>query len=712
MSLNKNKISIYFSIIFFSWSFAQEKGFPTDSIRNSSLDEVIVTGQINPTSIKKSVHNVIVINRKQIEQVAANNLADVLNFNLNLNIIPNAQTGRSTISFFGLDSEYFNILIDNIPMVSDNGVGNNIDLTQINLDNIERIEIVEGAMGVEYGANAVSGVINIITKTSIDHDWRIQAYIQEETVSDEYTWFDQGRHIQSINVAHNINEKWMAKIGVNRNDFAGFLNQKQGENYYQNDGLRGYEWLPKEQLTSNALLNYKGNNFRLVYKFEYFNERINFYDASVRANIETENQTSNPSATDKIYTTNRFVNNLNIYGQLNSGANYNVALSYQQQQRDLNEFNYYILSRERSNESDETYQSSKVLFSKGTLNNIFKRDASNFQLGYEARYMEGFDTQASGSITQQDKTNTQTNVAVFGTSEFKLSQKMSLRPGIRYEYNTLFHSKFLGSLSARYLMANGFELRGNLGTSYRVPNFEELYYYFVDSNHDVQGNEDLKPENGYSAFLNLKKRSWINNLSLINNLKISYLDVSDKIDLAVVNATPLQYQYINIDTYKLIGFTLENTLKMEDLSFNLGATVQGISRINNSEANSNDKFLYNLQLNTSASYFVKPIETAFTLLLKYNGDQEQYYATGTDSVGNSTFSLAKTEAYSWVDASVKKSFLDRKIEATLGARNLFDVTNVNVSSSTTGGTHSTSNNSLLLGYGRSFYLKLLYNLNF
>ncbi len=712
MSLNKNKISIYFSIIFFSWSFAQEKGFPTDSIRNSSLDEVIVTGQINPTSIKKSVHNVIVINRKQIEQVAANNLADVLNFNLNLNIIPNAQTGRSTISFFGLDSEYFNILIDNIPMVSDNGVGNNIDLTQINLDNIERIEIVEGAMGVEYGANAVSGVINIITKTSIDHGWRIQAYIQEETVSDEYTWFDQGRHIQSINVAHNINEKWMAKIGVNRNDFAGFLNQKQGENYYQNDGLRGYEWLPKEQLTSNALLNYKGNNFRLVYKFEYFNERINFYDASVRANIDTENQTSNPSATDKIYTTNRFVNNLNIYGQLNSGANYNVALSYQQQQRDLNEFNYYILSRERSNESDETYQSSKVLFSKGTLNNIFKRDASNFQLGYEARYMEGFDTQASGSITQQDKTNTQTNVAVFGTSEFKLSQKMSLRPGIRYEYNTLFHSKFLGSLSARYLMANGFELRGNLGTSYRVPNFEELYYYFVDSNHDVQGNENLKPENGYSAFLNLKKRSWINNLSLINNLKISYLDVSDKIDLAVVNATPLQYQYINIDTYKLIGFTLENTLKMEDLSFNLGATVQGISRINNSEANSNDKFLYNLQLNTSASYFVKPIETAFTLLLKYNGDQEQYYATGTDSVGNSTFSLAKTEAYSWVDASVKKSFLDRKIEATLGARNLFDVTNVNVSSSTTGGTHSTSNNSLLLGYGRSFYLKLLYNLNF
>tara|TARA_R110002033_G_scaffold81409_3_gene132280 strand:+ start:1497 stop:3578 length:2082 start_codon:yes stop_codon:yes gene_type:complete len=692
-------------------SFSQETT-KKDSIKLGSLDEVVVTGQYNPTSIKKSVHNVIVINRKQIEQVAANNLADLLNFNLNLNIIPNAQTGRSTISFFGLDSQYFNILIDNIPMVSDNGFGNNIDLTQINLDDIERIEIVEGAMGVEYGANAVSGVINVITKKSIGNDWRIQAYLQEETVSDEYAWFDEGRHIQSLSIAHNINEKWMAKIGANRNDFAGFLNTKQGRDYYENDGYRGYEWLPKQQLTTNALLNYKGDNFRIIYKFEYFNEQINYFDSAVRANINTENQTSNPSATDKIFTTNRFVNNINIDGNLNSGANYNVALSYQQQERDLNEFNYYILSRERSNESDETYQSSKVLFSKGTIGNLIKSDFYNFQLGYEARYMEGFDTQASGSVTQQDKTNRQTNLAVFASTELNLSKNFSLRPGVRYEHNTLFDSKLLGSLSARYLMKNGFELRGNIGTSYRVPNFEELYYYFVDSNHDVQGNENLNPENGYSAFINLKKRSWFNDFSLVNNLKFSYLDVSDKIDLAVVNATPLQYQYINIDTYKLMGFSIENTLRANDFSFNLGATLQGISRINSNEDNSNDEFLYNIQVNTSASYYLEPWETAFTLLLKYNGEQEQYYASGSDSEGNSTFSLAKTDAYSWVDASVKKSFLDRKIDVTLGARNLFDVTNVNISNTTSGGTHSTSNSSLLLGYGRSFYLKLLYNLNF
>ena len=713
MSLNKKNFCIYFSLFLVSFSFSQEtKEIAKDSTKIETLEEVVITGQYNPQSIKKSVHNVIVINRTQIEQQAANNLADLLNFNLNLNIIPNSQSGKSTISFFGLDAQYFNILVDNIPLVSDNGLGNNIDLTQVNLDDVERIEIVEGAMGVEYGANAVSGVINIITKKSIYNDWKIQTYIQEETVSDEYAWFDEGRHIQSISVSHNINEKWFAKFSFNRNDFAGFFNDRQGESYYQNDGLRGYEWLPKHQIVTNALLNYTTKNFRLFYKFEYFNEEINYYDATVRANINVGNQTSNPSATDRVFRTNRWVNNLNIDGHLNSGANYNVSLSYQQQKRKLNEFNYFILTQERSNETDETYQSSKVLFSKGTIDNLVKSDVYNFQLGYEARYIEGFDTQASGDITQINKTNTQNNIALFGSSEVKLTDNFSLRLGVRYEHNSLFNSKFLGSLSARYLLKGGFELRGNIGSSYRVPNFEELYYYFVDSNHDVRGNENLDPENGFSAFVNLKKRSWFKDVSLINNLKFSYIDLSNKIDLAIINSTPLQYQFINIDSFKLMGITLDNTLKTGGLSFNLGATFQGISRINENEVNGEDGFLYNFQINTSASYFYKKWNTSFTMLLKYNGKQDNYIASGTDDNGNSLFTKATTEAYSWLDASVKKSFFKNKVDVTLGSRNLLDITNVNVSNASTGSTHSTNNSALLLGYGRSYYLKLLYNLNF
>lgn len=710
MNLNKNIFILFFSLLFSFLFFAQE--IEKDTTQIQFLNEVVITGQYNPTTIKKSINNVTVISRAQIENQAANSLADVLNFNLNLTILPSSQTGKSTISFFGLDGQYFNILIDNIPLVSDSGLGNNIDLTQINLDDIERIEIVEGAMGVEYGANAVSGVINIITKKYAEEAWNIQFLAQEETVSNEYAWFDKGRHIQGVNISHNLSDKLYARIGFNRNDFAGFFDSKQGQNHYQNNGLRGYEWLPKTQYNTNTFINYKGNKFTLFYKFEYFNEILNYYDETVRSNIDVENQTSNPSSTDKTYRTNRFVNNININGTFNSGARYDASLSYQEQKRDLNQFNYYIITQQKSDETNETYQSSKVLFSKGTINNLIKNDHYNFQLGYEAKYNKGFDTQASGSVTQEDKKYTQNNFALFTSSEWKITDDLSARPGFRYEYNSKFNSKLLASLSLRQQLKNGLELRGNIGTSYRTPNFQELYYYFVDSNHDVQGNQNLNPEKGYTAFINLKKTTAIPNGIVTNTLKTSYIDIKDKIDLAIINSTPLQYEYININAYKLWGLTTENSFKKEDWNFNFGATIQGISRIAANETNASNDFLYSFQVNTSSTYIFKKWDSAFSLLFKYNGAQYDYAASDVDEEGNSVFTKSKTNAYSWLDASIKKSFLNKNIQATIGARNILDITSVAISNTNSGSTHSTINSGLLLGYGRSYYLKLLYNLNF
>ena len=157
-----------------------------DSVRVNTLDEVLLFGnQYTISSIDKELFTVNTISAQQINQVGANNLADILNQQLNISITPNAADGRSTISMFGLSGDYVKILVDNVPLVSDNGYGNNIDITQINLEDIARIEIAEGAMGVLYGDNAVAGVINIITKKSTASKWNIRVSLQEETVGEE-----------------------------------------------------------------------------------------------------------------------------------------------------------------------------------------------------------------------------------------------------------------------------------------------------------------------------------------------------------------------------------------------------------------------------------------------------------------------------------------------------------------------------------------------
>lgn len=281
--MNKHLL-LYFIILLICTPLVAQQGIPNDTTKVESLDEVIVTGQHNPQSVGKSVFEVKVISRKDIERQGGNNLADILNTTLNLNITPNTATGKSGVSLFGLDSQYFKVLVDNVPIINEEGMGNNTDLTLINLDDVERVEIVEGAMGVQYGANAVSGIINVITKKSSRNDWDISTYIQEESVGDEYEWFNKGRHIQSLRVGHKLNEYLFANIGYTRNDFAGYWSDRMGEKYDRNDNRRGHEWLPKLQQNAKALLSYRKNDFSIFYRFDYLNENIENYSKLVAVN--------------------------------------------------------------------------------------------------------------------------------------------------------------------------------------------------------------------------------------------------------------------------------------------------------------------------------------------------------------------------------------------------------------------------------------------
>src|SRR5690606_8366431 len=113
------------------------------------LEEVVLTGQYNPQSVNKSVFEVEVLTQQDIQLLAGNNLADVLTQTLNMNVVPNANGGKTGIQQFGFGSDYVKILVDNVPLIGDSGFGNAIDVSQINLDDIERIEIIEGSMGVQ-----------------------------------------------------------------------------------------------------------------------------------------------------------------------------------------------------------------------------------------------------------------------------------------------------------------------------------------------------------------------------------------------------------------------------------------------------------------------------------------------------------------------------------------------------------------------------------
>ena len=92
----------------------------------------------------------------------------------------------------------------------------------------------------------------------------------------------------------------------------------------------------------------------------------------------------------------------------------------------------------------------------------------------------------------------------------------------------------------------------------------------------------------------------------------------------------------------------------------------------------------------------------------------QQFVQDNDANGNAVFLLSEFEGYSLLDASVRKSFFKNKFDVTLGSRNLLDVGTQRVSRNGGGntGVHSAGDANNLLAYGRSYFLKLTYNLNF
>ncbi len=708
MSIIRRVLFIVFCCVHLALWSQQQDSIPQ---KTEDLEAVVVTGQYNQQSVDKSVFEVKVINRKDIERQAGNNLADILNQTLNINIIPNASTGKSGVQLFGLDAQYFKILVDNIPLINDEGFGNNTDLTQINLDDIERIEIVEGAMGVQYGANAVSGIINIITKKSSRQKWQISPYIQEETIGNEYNWVDEGRHIQSVKVGHNFNESLYGSATFTRNNFNGYWGEKEGESYLYNDGNRGYEWLPKEQYTAKSLWSYKKKNFNIFYKFEFFDETTNKYAEEVRENYNPATETTQPVASDEIFTSTRLFHHLNANGQVFKNLHYDVSMSYQDQTRDVETYNYRIRTGEKFDVENYEYESRKTYYSKGNFSNFLPKKASDIQVGYEVNTIKGFASSISGMYDSGNIERTLGSYDVFASSEFVLTDRFSFRPGARVLFSSNFNTQVAASLSTKYIFNNGWELRGILGTSPRLPSYSELYTYLVDVNHDVRGNTALNPEQGTSAFLHLKKKCKIKDWYLSTKLSGWFMNVKDRIEMVIINQSPLQYEYTNIDTYNAWGLTLTNSAMINQFRINGGITFSGVSKVLESEEDVSDDYLYGIQLNTNVSYRVPKWKTVFSAYLKYNGPQYQYVQQ-TDDTGQISVVRGKQSDFSWLDATVRKSFLkDNKLETTLGVRNMLDITTIR-NTAVAGTAHTAGSNNTMLGYGRSYFVKLVYNLNF
>ena len=654
--------------------------------KDIQLDELVVTGQYSPQSVKNSVYQTRVLDEARIESQGAQSLTEVLANELNIRFSRDNAVGNSSISLQGLSGQNVKVLLDGVPVVGRSGVGNEIDLAQINVNTIERIEIVEGPMAVNYGADALAGVINIITKNHTGK-WNLNVGLQEETVGKEFSWFDQGIHNLSLSGGYQFNAKWSAQSDARLYKFGGW-------------GGTGRDklWYPKSQYFQSGQVKYSTNKFSIYYRLDYLNETIENLGEPEQVNSHDD-----PFAFDKEYLTDRWMHQIQSEFSVGKGTMHTV-LSYTDYNRRTHRFKAFLLEgvpNVTTSSGQDTIKFQTTFF-RNTLN-----DALQGRLGiteWQAQFgVDGTLERANGSsLSTGDKE--MTDLGLFATTEIEIGESLKIRPGIRLTYNSIFDANPSASINLKYDATNHTQMRLSYGRGFRAPSLRELYHEFIDANHNIVGNDQLEPE--YSNNINGDITHQFGNNGWKLQTSGFYNDIDNRISYFTPEGTNQATTYTNIHQFKTLGAAGNLTYQGEKLTLKTGASYIGRYHNLSDEATALDvpQFLYSPEFITQLSYTF--IGIRLSGFYKFAGANKQYLLVD-DGNGNSNPELRQVDSFHLLDLTVTKTWTDA-LTIGIGAKNILNLTSVNNNISSGGAHSSNSDGRSSVAYGRSFFLKINY----
>ena len=137
------------------------------------VENIIVTESRIPTIVSESLSAISVITREDIERYQATDLYDLMSRLPGVSMLRNGVRGSATsLSIRGNQGDHSLFLVDGVRIGS--ATLGSATLGLINTNSIERIEVVRGPKSNLYGADAMGGVVNIITREAADMDALMQ----------------------------------------------------------------------------------------------------------------------------------------------------------------------------------------------------------------------------------------------------------------------------------------------------------------------------------------------------------------------------------------------------------------------------------------------------------------------------------------------------------------------------------------------------------
>ncbi len=403
------------------------------------LDEAMVSttafGQEQAiTDVQASVQ---VLDQKMIKSTSGRTVAQVLNEAIGLNVKDGGST--TNISIRGFDDSHTLILVDGLRRTGKYG---NSDISGISLEDIERIEIVRGPMSALYGADAVGGVVNIITKEAGKGTTAKVSVLGGIADNGER---ETGIVRTTVNVGGEKVSHTISAEATERGD-------------YREDGTSIATDLRRE---SHQFLSY-GN-------------RVKFGEDTLRTRLEFVRQDDNGVSSTGVSTHEK-------------EKRYQASAIYTHGEDDYiidTNFGYgYSDTNVNRSGTDETtkYKQAEV---NAYLRHFTTDNVVNI-IGIGARY-EDID------VSIYTQTADRKNFNVLYQNEWSITENFSTVLGIRYDDFSDFGDSTNPRVSAKYDINNVY-FRAGYGEAFKAPGFTNMYSSFTRGPYLIYGNPNLQPE--------------------------------------------------------------------------------------------------------------------------------------------------------------------------------------------------------------------------
>lgn len=486
------------------------------------IKEITITATRLPSDITKVTPFVSTISQEELRTSSAVNLAQLLTKLTSLNVTSYGGPGKlSTASIRGSSYQQVLVLIDGQRVNNAQNGGVNFD--DFSKDAIEKVEVVRGGYSAIYGADAIGGVINIVTKQPES------TFLRGWSKTGSYGFLSGGAE-GGLNI-DKVSAFFSLSNGKSKDNFAfkdsfGQTKIRVNSAFQRNDLFAKVQW----QASKDMKLRISGQRYSSDNgdpgPIGQYTPNSNIKDNLFVVRTDMEKRVSD-----------RFQYRLNLYGQRSEQHYYNpdgfVPV----------DAIHRVASGGVELRGDLRYWKS-----------------SSFLWG--ASY--GFDRLNSTVLSERNRGIgsffLQGELVCRGSGNLPIIESITLFPALRFDR----YSDFGGALSPRIgtsLVLQDIEsisFKANLARSYRAPTLNDLYW--PEDNYSL-GNPNLRPERGVSFDIGLSysQNNWMNALG-----SMAYFHNRLKDEIAWYPGRNGKWSPINLSESETKG--LETELNLSTLS--------------------------------------------------------------------------------------------------------------------------------------------------